>query len=280
MGVTTNLPPREPHSPTPDPHDRPGDERRRPDPDTPHRPAAQQDPSRDLRNLTTTEHGDPLTLSNLIASGDIDVVPGGPPVPIAVWRVADADGRWGHHQADALSPRLAALLVGVHTRPGDTIVSIGDDPALAGAAGAGGRVYRSVSRADDLASLDHVAGTVALIVLPWPPAHQTGTISRQSLVGMFTVCRRLMNPGGCTIVALAALPPGQTFVQHSGGLIPAAHTAGLGWLQHIVAITAPIVGQHITWKAAPANPAMLRAAAHLRVQLDLFVFTIRGGRTD
>ncbi|MGI5242149.1 hypothetical protein [Dactylosporangium sp. CA-139066] len=59
---------------------------------------------------------------------------------------------------------------------------------------------------------------------------------------MFGACRRLMNPGGCTIVALAGLPPQQTFVQHSTALIPAAQQAGLGWLQHIVAITAPIVG--------------------------------------
>jgi hypothetical protein len=112
---------------------------------------------------------DPLALSELIAAGDIDVVPGDPPVPIAVWRVADVDARHGHQRADELTPRLAALLVGAHTHPGDTIISIGDDPALAGAAGAGGRRYRALARADQLADLDHTAGTVALIVLPWPP---------------------------------------------------------------------------------------------------------------
>jgi hypothetical protein len=222
--------------------------------------------------------GDPLALSELIASGDIDVVAGDPPVPIAVWRVADVDARFGHHRADALTPRLAALLVGTHTRPGDTIVSIGHDPALAGAAGAGARVYRSVAHPDDLAGLGHAAGTVALIVLPWPPPDQPGGMSRDALIALFGACRRLMSPGGCTIVALAGLPPGQTFVQHSTALIPAAHQAGLGWLQHIVAITAPIVGQRITWRAAPADPAMLRAAGHLKVHLDLFVVVDRGGR--
>ena len=48
-------------------------------------------------------------------------------------------------------------------------MSVGNDPALAGAAGAGGRTYRSVAHPDELADLDHAAGTVALIVLPWPP---------------------------------------------------------------------------------------------------------------
>ncbi|WP_426502946.1 hypothetical protein ACPPVO_35665 [Dactylosporangium sp. McL0621] len=66
-------------------------------------------------------------------------------------------------------------------------------------------------------------------------------------------------------------------MQHSSALIPAAQHAGLGWLQHIVAITAPIVGQQITWRARPADPGMLRAAAHLTVHLDLFVFVVRGG---
>jgi hypothetical protein len=265
-------------------HDRPDDREGR----TAHQP----DPSHDLDPRIPDRPGpgtgldpghdpggdDPLALSELIASGDIDVVPGDPPVPIAVWRVADVDARFGHQRADALTPRLAALLVGTHTRPGDTIVSIGRDPALAGAAGAGARRYHSVAHPDDLDNLDQAAGTVALIVLPWPPPNRPDGMSRDSLVAMFGACRRLMNPSGCTIVALAGLPPQQTFVQHSSALIPAAHQAGLGWLQHIVAITAPIVGQHITWRAVPADPAMLRAAAHLKVHLDLLVFVSRGGR--
>jgi hypothetical protein len=273
-----------------DHHDNhPDDDRENLDSHTPHDPTTPQDPAGpadrpDLDGVAAA--GDLLGLSELIASGDIDVVPGVPPVPIAVWRVADVDARFGHQRADALTPRLAALLVGTHSRPGDTIVSIGHDPALAGAAGAGGRVYRSVAHLNEVGDLDHAAGTVALIVLPWPlpgppgaPSRRlSGVLSRDSLVAMFDACRRLMSPSGCTIVALAGLPPQQTFVEHSSALIPAAHQAGLGWLQHIVAITAPIVGQHITWRAVPADPAMLRAAAHLKVHLDLFVFVSRGGR--
>ena len=264
MGVNTNHPARDPNPPTTD-HHRP-DDNDRPPPPAPHQP---DDP---------TAAGDPLALSQLIANGDIDVVPGDPPVPIAVWRVADVDARFGHYRADALTPRLAALLVGTHSRPGDTIVSVGHDPALAGAAGAGARIYRSVAHPDELSDLDHAAGTVTLIVLPWPPPEQPQGMSRDALVAMFSACRQLMSPGGCTIVALAGLPPRQTFAEHSSTLIPAAHEAGLGWLQHIVAITAPIAGHRITWQAVPADPATLRAATHLKVHLDLFVFVDRGHR--
>jgi len=278
VGVNTNRPEREPHPPTTDHNHRPDDRDGPPPPDL--HASQDQRTSHQLDDLRSPgAPGDPLALSELIASGDIDVVPGDPPVPVAVWRVADVDTGFGHHLADALTPRLAALLVGTHSRPGDTIVSIGHDAALAGAAGAGARLYRSVARPDELAGLEHTAaGTVALIVLPWPPPDQPDGMSRDGLVALFGACRRLMSPGGCTIVALAGLPPQQTFAEHSSALIPAAHQAGLGWLQHIVAITAPIVGHRITWRAAPADPAVLRAAAHLKVHLDLFVFVGRGGR--
>lgn len=239
--------------------------------------AAEHPHDRDL-SAGPAQPPDPLALSELIAAGDIDVVPGDPPVPIAVWRVAGVDAAHGHVNADALTPRIAALLVGSYTRPGDTIVSVGDDPALAGAAGAGGRTYLSVSDPDALSGLDHVAGTVALIVLPWPPPDQAGRMSPDDLTQIFRVCRHLMRRDGCTIVALAGLPPDETYVEHSVALIPAAHRAGLGWLQHIIAITAPIAGQRITWRATPADPATLRAATHVAVHIDLLVFTVRRGR--
>jgi hypothetical protein len=53
-------------------------------------------------------------------------------------------------------------------------VSIGGDPALEGAAGAGGRADMCVDSPADLDSLDHVAGTVQLIMLRWPPRDSPG----------------------------------------------------------------------------------------------------------
>ena len=103
-------------------------------------------------------------------------------------------------------------------------------------------------------------------------------MSRERLVDMFHACRRLMSPDGCTIVALAGLPAEQTYIEHSTALIPAARHAGLGWLQRIIAVTAPIVGQRITWRATPTNPATLRAATHVKVHIDLLVLMPRTGR--
>jgi hypothetical protein len=57
----------------------------------------------------------------------------------------------------------------------------------------------------------------------------------------------------------ATLPTGAPYVEHARELIPAASRVGLGYLQHIVAATAPIVGERITTRAAPGDAATLRA---------------------
>ena len=263
MGVNTSRPERDPYPPTTDhPHDREGlHPQTSPDPNTP--------PDTDAPDTINGPRGagDPLAMSQLIASGDIDVVPGDPPVPIAVWRVTNPDD-------------LARLLVAMRTRPGDTIVSIGENPALHGAAGAAGCAFHTVEHPDQLADLDHLAGTVGLIVLPWPPRYQPIGMSRDSLVALFRDCRRLMSRQGCTIVALAELPPPQTFIEHSSVLLPAASQAGLGWLQHIIAITAQLAEQHIMLRAAPADRALLRHADSVKIHMDLFVLAKRGGRHD
>ena len=232
--------------------------------------------------------GDPLGLSQLIASGVLDVVPGDPPVPITVWRVADADDPYSHH-ADGLTGRTAQLLVGLYTRAGDTIVSLGHDPAIAGAAGAGGRRYLPVDAPHRLADLDHVAGTVQLIMLPWPPATQNDTGTRvsgpavsgpamdvEAMVDLFTACRVLLAADGYTIVAVP--PVTAANVHHLWQLVPAARKAGLGWVEQIVAITANVDGDRLDVPAAPADAATLRLADDLVVHIDLYVFVIRGGR--
>jgi len=154
---------------------------------------------------------DPLGLSDLIARGLLDALPANPPVPIKEWRIHDADGGGG------LTIRTALLLVALYTRPRDTIVSLGNDPALAGAAGAAGCRYLPVAHPADLADLDHVAGTVGLVVLRWPPP---ATPSRRrpperrpaavsgELADLFTACRLLLNPDGYTIVALTPAAAG------------------------------------------------------------------------
>jgi hypothetical protein len=209
-------------------------------------------------------------------------VPGDPPVPITVWRVADTDDPYGHHHSDGLTGRTAQLLVGLYTRVGDTIVSLGHDPAIAGAAGAGGRRYLPVDATHRLADLDHVSGTVQLIMLPWPPATQDGpavsgpAMDVEAMVDLFTACRVLLAADGYTIVAVP--PVTAANVHHLWQLVPAARQAGLGWVEQIVAITADITGDRLDVPAAPADPGTLRLADDLVVHIDLYVFVIRGGR--
>jgi hypothetical protein len=149
--VTNTNPERDPRPPTTPAPPRPNDIGEYPDPTAP-----------------GTGTG-PFDLSELIAAGNIDVVDGDPPVPISVWRVAGVDHPLRHDPTDGLTPHTAALLVGSYTLPGDTIVSAGGDPALEGAAGRGGRRYRCVADPAQLAGLDHVAGSVRLVVLRWRP---------------------------------------------------------------------------------------------------------------
>jgi hypothetical protein len=65
---------------------------------------------------------------------------------------------------------------------------------------------------------------------------------------------------------------------HRERVIPAAQQSGLGWLQHIIAITAPIRGEGITWRTTPADAATVRAATHISVHMDLLVFLPTRGR--
>src|SRR5436190_1521979 len=66
-------------------------------------------------------------------------------IPVTLWRVAaidHADGKtW-----DGLSPRVAGLLVGLTTRPGQTIIDLDNDPTLAGVAGAHGVRHHPITR--------------------------------------------------------------------------------------------------------------------------------------
>ncbi|MDQ1646885.1 MAG: hypothetical protein QOJ50_3069, partial [Cryptosporangiaceae bacterium] len=75
-------------------------------------------------------------------------------------------------------------------------------------------------------------------------------------------------------------PPDQPHVEYAHELVPAAHRAGLGYLQHIVAVGAPINGEQPTTLSTPASHATLRAAArtvrHLRIHVDLLLFVLRG----
>ena len=116
-------------------------------------------------------------------------------------------------------------------------------------------------------------------MLRWPPDPDTTPTDTASAAGaavdLFATCRTLLSPGGFTVVALLPPPPGPPYVEHAQVVIPAAHRAGLGYLQHIIAVTAPISGEPAPRRTAPTHRATLRAATHLRAHLDLLVFVLR-----
>src|SRR5438093_12641358 len=62
-----------------------------------------------------------------------DLVTGDPPVPITVWRTPAGDDQ------ASIAPRLSQRLVAVYSAPGEVVIDLTDDYALAGAAADGGR---------------------------------------------------------------------------------------------------------------------------------------------
>src|SRR2546423_11282275 len=68
-----------------------------------------------------------------VGTDSIDVVAGEPPVPLTVWRTPSGVGQ------ASISPRLADRLNAAYSRPGEAVVDLTEDHALATAATAGGR---------------------------------------------------------------------------------------------------------------------------------------------
>jgi hypothetical protein len=199
-------------------------------------------------------------IADLVAVGVLDAVTGQPPVPISVWRATGPDEppTTPGELFTGLTPRVAAILLAIYTDPGDLVLDATADPAVEGAAGAGGRPYRNLdpdgSHGD--AGLDGLQGGAGLVLLRWPTpvaqprpapkAVQTGGQSggqaryeqteRQAGQGLLEECAHLLAPDGHT-VAILAPPDGGFYRDHARTAIAAATRAGLGYLQHVVVIT-------------------------------------------
>jgi len=85
-------------------------------------------------------HTPPSSTPSPSSPGDgppIDLVAGDPPVPITVWRTPA-----GHEDQASIPGRLAERLVAAYSRPGEIVVDVTDDAALASPCASGGRRYR------------------------------------------------------------------------------------------------------------------------------------------
>src|SRR5439155_501747 len=157
-----------------------------------------------------------------------------------VWRTPDGGG-----QASVPS-RLAERLVSAYSRPGEVVIDATDDHALSDPAAHGGRRHHPAWFTD----------ASALIIGPLTPPALMGPADR---------------PAGPAAPATPA---------DHGPLVAAARDAGLGYLQHIVAVRADADGDRFTYYATDAELQVLAsrgqlAVAHLPVHADLLVFTPR-----
>ena len=126
-----------------------------------------------------------------------------------------------------------------------------------------------------------VAAPTSLVVAGWP-LHAAEGPNRDRLGWLLAAAAHLLRPAGCLVLVVAggigAAPQDFTAV------VGAARAAGLGYLQHIVAVRADIDGDRFTYYATDEELLALAHArrgqlvmAHLPVQADLMVFTPVGG---
>jgi hypothetical protein len=203
-----------------------------------------------------TNRTDPFDDRAGLDAADLDLVPGDPPVPITVWRTPAATA--------GMSARLAARLLAAYSRAGDVVYDATGDPEVARAATVGGRrvATRPTGRTGRGAGPDDPA---ALVLTGWPLPDRG--VDPVIVLGAL---RRRLRPGGVLVAVVANPAPGAAPVD-AGPLVHAARAARLGYLQHIVAVTAPADGEQLT-PPADTGPAP-RHGRHLRVHTDLLVFT-------
>jgi hypothetical protein len=77
------------------------------------------------------------------------------------------------------------------------------------------------------------------VVASWP-LDAVDAANRVRLAWLLTACTTLLRPGGCLILVVAVPAGTTTTPEDFTGVVHAAAGVGLGYLQHIVAVTADI----------------------------------------
>lgn len=207
-----------------------------------------------------------------MATGLLDAVDGHPPAPITVWRLTTPDP--AHTSGDdqtgstvSAQARLALLLLATFTRTGEVVVDLAGDVVLAGVAGAGARRYHHLPPERSAQRTAHLHGRANLVYAHWPPeltetpnptaskagapcppntssasdapeAREADVALGPRAARLLGLCAGLLTPRGTTVIAVHP-EASAAYMDHAALLIPAAHDAGLGYLQHLIAITTP-----------------------------------------
>jgi hypothetical protein len=120
-------------------------------------------------------------------------------------------------------------------------------------------------------------GVTSLVVAAWP-LHRDGAAAQVRLAWLLAACAKLLRPGGC-LVLVVGVPAALTIPEDFGPVVAAARRAGLGYLQHIVAVAARADGDHFVYHVRPedlhkpADGGAAQLVVHARVHADLLVFT-------
>jgi hypothetical protein len=126
-----------------------------------------------------------------------------------------------------------------------------------------------------------IAGVTSLVIACWPLDASTDAANRVRLAWLLAACAQLLRPGGC-LVLVVGTPVGRPATpQDLRPLVAAASAAGLGYLQHIVAVGADADGDQFTYFATDEDLLALTrgqdhhrwTVAHVRVHADCFVFS-------
>ncbi|MCZ7421144.1 hypothetical protein O7605_16700 [Verrucosispora sp. WMMA2121] len=119
----------------------------------------------------------------------------------------------------------------------------------------------------------------SLVVACWPLDLNAAT-NRVRLAWLLAACAQLLQPGGCLILVVT-VPAGTTAgPEDFSGVVQAAAGVGLGYLQHLVAVTADTDGDAFVYHVTDEELLALTTAVsdrwrvvHLRVHADLMVFS-------
>lgn len=127
---------------------------------------------------------------------------------------------------------------------------------------------------------DDLQSRTSLVVATWPLEASSDADNQARLAWLLAVCTKLLHPRGC-LVLVVGVPAGTLAAPEDfTPVVDAAAGAGLGYLQHIVAVAAATDGDRFTYGAPDEELLSLARATetqefvlHIKVHADLLVFT-------
>ncbi|SCF23489.1 hypothetical protein [Micromonospora chokoriensis] len=239
---------------------------------TPENPSGPDPSSRDGR---PGPYADSSTFGHHHDFLHVDVIVGGSPIWISVWR----SSALGEISESTFRRQLARRIIAVYSRRGTTVVDFDGDPTVRDESIAAGRAYRPVTHAADLAGLDTVE-QVDLVVLRWPrsqPLARPRSVDG-AVVDLFRALRLVITPDGFAVLLVEqrSAQPAPTEIVRLAGLVPEAHAGGMNYLQHVLAVTTPVGPTADSADADPSAPSR----HGWPTALHLLVFVGRAGHRD